>query len=260
MFSINFANRLWGAMFGLALAEQVDSLDPDRLDPTNPPAAPWTLQASHPELLVRLADELAARNYSLREYLRLIAESSAYQLSSRYDGPWDITKLNLYARHYPRRLEGEELHDSIVKASGNEVFYKVESLEPTQWALQMPDPTEPRVNGQASNFMRPFYRGNRDSFFRIPDGSILQQLALMNDPFVTNRIKMNVSPNLRAAAQLSDPEAVEEIFLLYLNRLPDERERRLALDFLAQAGSQRTAYLEDLVWTLINKVDFLFNY
>jgi hypothetical protein len=209
---------------------------------------------------VRLADELAARNFSLREFLRLIAESSAYQLSSRYDGPWDLTKINLYARHYPRRLEGEELHDAIVKASGNEVPYKVETLDPTVWALQMPDPTEPRVNGQANNFMRPFYRGNRDSFFRIQDGSILQQLALMNDPFVTSRIKWNVSPTLRAAAQLGDSEAIDEIFLLYLSRMPDEREKKIALDFLAQAGAQRNNYLEDLVWTLINKVDFLYNY
>ena len=69
MFSINFANRLWKAMFNYGLVDTADTLDPARLDPNNPPDAPWTFQATHPVLLTRLASEFVARNYSLREVL-----------------------------------------------------------------------------------------------------------------------------------------------------------------------------------------------
>jgi hypothetical protein len=55
MFARNYANRLWKAMFNLALAEPVDALDPDRLDPATPPPPGWDFQASHPELLEELA-------------------------------------------------------------------------------------------------------------------------------------------------------------------------------------------------------------
>jgi hypothetical protein len=108
MFARNLANRIWKQMFGLGLVDPVDALDPARLDPDKPTVeAGWQLQASHPRLLERLADELVRQNYDLRGFLKVLADSSAYQLSSRYDGKWRYEYINLFARHYPRRLEGE---------------------------------------------------------------------------------------------------------------------------------------------------------
>jgi len=259
MFARNLVNRLWKEMFGMALAEPLDSLDPLRLDPANPPPAPWTLQASHPELLERLAQEFRNLNYNLREFLRLLVQSSAYQLSSRYDGDWKIDYVPLFARHYPRRLEGEEIHDSITVATGIIGNYTLRGLANTGWAMQMPEPLEPRSNGAAVNFMRPFLRGNRDSQFRSQDGSILQQLALMNDTFLLSRIRAGSSPTLDAVSRIQDNDAaVDDLFLLFLSRRPNERERAISLSFLARAGNRRNDYLEDLAWVLLNKVDFLF--
>jgi len=261
MFARNFANRLWKELFGLGLAEPVDALDPARLDPANPPPAPWAFQATHPALLEHLAQELINRNYSLREFLKVLAQSSAYQLSSRYEGDYKIDYVPLFARHYPRRLEGEEVHDAIAKSTGIMAGYTIRGLETTPWAMKMPEPLEPRSNGGAVNFMRPFLRGNRDSQFRSQDGSILQQLALMNDPFLLSRIRVQSSPTLTAVSRIQDnAEAVEEMFLLFLSRRPNEREQALAVEFLSRAGGQRNDYLEDLAWVLLNKVDYLFNY
>jgi len=261
LFPVNMANRLWKEFFALALIDPEDSIDPARLDPDNPPPVPWTLQASHPELMMKLAREMSEGGYNLREFIRLLVESSAYQLSSRYEAEWNVTNVPLFARHYPRRLEGEEIHDAIVKASGMQTVYTIRGLNDTPWAIQMPEPVEPRSNGSTLNFMVAFFRGNRDSQFRLQDGSIQQQLNLMNDPFVLNRIRVTNSANLRAvAAMTNDAAAVEEMFLLFLSRKPDERERRIALDFLSKAGNQRSSYIEDLAWVLINKTDFLFNY
>ena len=84
MFSVNWANRIWKAMFNLGQVDTEDKLDPLRLDPNNPPPQPWGFQAFNPALLSQLADTFVRSNYDLRNTLRFIANSSAYQLSSEY--------------------------------------------------------------------------------------------------------------------------------------------------------------------------------
>ncbi len=264
MFSINMANRLWKAVFNYGLVEPVNGLDPARLDPDNPPPAPWQLQASHPRLLVRLAGDLRDRDYNIREYLRLLFESSAYQLSSRYDDEWNSPMVPLFARHYPRRLEGEEVHDAIAKATNVITPYAVTGWsQPAQWACQLPEPREPISNGTSLNFMNVFLRGNRDTQQRSQSGSILQQLYLMNDLFVTSKVKVAASSTLRAiAANPSNDAVVDELFLLLLSRPASQSERSTAVGHLAKApnASTRNTYVEDLAWALVNKVEFIFSY
>ena len=265
MFARNMVNRLWKAMFNLGLVEPVDGLDPARLDPDNPPPAPFTLQATHPALLIALARHFESNNYSLREMLRLIAESSAYQLSSRYDGPWSIDSVPLFARHYPRRLDGEEIHDALAQSTGFFLNYTVQNWDETvRWAGQLPDPTEPRNNlGGAAAFMNVFLRGNRDTQQRSQAGSVIQQLNLMNSTFVLDRIRINSSPVLRDLAKItSNRDLVNEMFVRFLTRFPDEAEAANAEAHLAKAttAAQRNSYIEDLAWALVNKLEFIFSY
>lgn len=264
MFARNLANRLWKHFFGLGLVDPVDTLDPVRLDPANPPRAPWSLQATHPLLLEKLAKELEGSWFNLREFIRLVARSSAYQLSSRYDGEWKIDYVALFARHYPRRLEGEEIHDAIAKATGVPGRYTVQGwAEPVEWAVQLPEPVEPRSNGAVAAFMNAFLRGNRDTQPRSQSGSILQQLNLMNDPFVLNRVRMSTSPALQAISrQPSNEAAIEEIFLSFLSRRPTGEEKAKGFAYLGRAATAaaRTSALEDLAWAATNKLEFLFSY
>ena len=261
LMGVNFANRIWKRMFNYGLVEPVNSIDPARLDPDNPPAAPWQLQASHPKLLQLLAKDLVTRDFNLREFVRLIAESSAYQLSTRYDGDWNVSQVPLFARHYPRRLEGEEIHDAIAKSTGVMTNYVPAGwAEPVQWAVQFPDPSEPRANGATLNFLAPFLRGNRDTITRNQAGSILQQLTLMNNTFVTAKVKVNASPTLKAVAAIpGDGGAVEELYLTFLARRPSEYEKSTATAHFGKAPN-RNAALEDLAWALVNKAEFLFSY
>ena len=264
MFPINFANRLWKAMFNYGLVDNADTLDPARLDPSNPPDAPWTLQATHPLLLTRLANEFVAHNYGLRAYLRLITQSSAYQLSSRYSGDWTELQVPLFARHYVRRLTGEEVHDAINKATAISPKYTVQGWAlPVSWAMQLPDTSEPRSNGASANFMNNFLRGNRDNVPRLGLATIGQSQSLMNDTFVTTRIKMAASPELQAVAKLTTVNAqIDEMYYTFLGRLPSDYERSHATAYLAKAtttAAKNTA-LEDLAWALINKLEFVFSY
>ncbi len=265
MFARNIVNRLWKQMFNLGLVDPLDSMDPARLDPSNPPSAPWTLQATHPELLEQLAQAFVRGNFSLRSFHRLIAESSAYQLSSRYEGEWKLEYVPLFARHYPRRLEGEEVHDAVAKATGVLGNYTVAGWDDrVYWAMQLPEPVEPRTDGGANAFMNTFFRGNRDNQQRNQAGSIQQQLYLMNDAFVTNRTKVNSSPRLGEIARLAtkNDEALDALYLLFLSRFPDDSERAAGLKFLTKANTTalRNSAIEDLAWACINKIDFLFSY
>ncbi|HTM52354.1 MAG TPA: DUF1553 domain-containing protein [Bryobacteraceae bacterium] len=265
LFARNLANRLWKQMFNLGLIDPVDTIDPARLDANDPPPAPWTLQPTHPELLDKLAQELIDSGFQIRPFLQTLVQSTAYQLSSNYGGPWSPEMIPLFARHYPRRMEGEEVHDAIAKSTGVLGSYGVQYMEgKTQWAMQLPEPVEPRGNeGNANTFMNTFFRGNRDNQQRNQSGSIQQQLFLMNDQFVTNRVKVANSPKLKALAAITNnADLVDEAFLTFLSRYPTESERPKALAFLANANTAalRNTAVEDLAWVCINKVDFLFSY
>ena len=258
----NLANRIWKQLFNLGLVEPVDQLDPARLDPKNPPPAPWTLQATHPELLEALAQHLEATNFSLREFIRLLVSSSTYQLSSRYDDSWRIELVPLFARHYPRRLEGEEVHDAVQLATGVLGTYTVQGwTEPVRWAMQFPEPVEPRSNGGVAAFMNAFFRGNRDGVERQQMGSILQQLNMMNDTFVTNRVRAANSANLRRIAGLPNSTAIPELYLTFLSRLPSDVELAKTVRHLESRGAaNRNGAFEDLAWALINRTEFIFSY
>jgi Protein of unknown function (DUF1553)/Protein of unknown function (DUF1549) len=264
LFSRNIVNRLWKQMFNLGLVDPVDTLDPARLDAANPPPAPWTLQPTHPELLDKLANEFVNNGYQLRPLIKVLAQSSAYQLSSQYEGDWTPEYIPLFARHFPRRIEGEEVHDAITKATGVFPAYMVQFwTDKTTWAMRLPEPLEPRSDGTALNFMNTFLRGNRDNMQRSQAGSVQQQLYLMNDSFVTTRVKVAASPKLKALAAITNnSDLLDEAFLTFLSRYPTDYERSKALPFLAKAttAALRNTAVEDLAWVCINKVDFLFSY
>lgn len=277
MFYRNLANRVWKQLFGLGLVDPVDQLDPARLDPKNPPPAPWTMQATHPILLEKLADFFRDSDTDLRALIRVMVQSSAYQLSSSYEGEWKLDYVPLFARHYPRRLSAEEVVDAIVTATGVMGRYTwpmengqtipqgtpARQSEPVTWAMQLPDINEPRTNTAVRDLMRTFYRGNRDTAQRMESGSILQQLSLMNSAFVLDRIRLtgaSPSPVLTNIAKMQDNEqALEELFLNFLSRKPTPTEKTKALAFLQRAVS-RTEAFQDLAWVCVNKVDFLFSY
>ena len=263
MFSRNFANRFWRELFGMGLVEPYDMLDPDRLDPANPPDDPWQLQATHPVLLEKLAQAFSANDFHLRRFLKLMVQSNAYQMSSRYDAAWKFDYVPLFARHYPRRLMAEEIHDAIAASTGVFNNYAMTHVgAPVQFAMQLLEPAEPHSDGNTANFLNTFRRGNRDSQPRSEDLSVLQRLAIMNDSFVLNRMKVTV-PGLFAIAKMTDNSAAaEEIYLLFLARMPSDAERQNAADYLASAktATERNSFVEDLAWACVNKAEYLFSY
>ncbi len=267
-------NYLWAQFFGRGIVDPPDQFDPARLDPDNPPPAPWTLQPSNPRLLNALAQQFVADKYDLKSVMRAIVNSDAYQLESQYPGAWSATNTPLFARKFVRRLWAEEIHDAIVQAAGVTPSYTVPGFtNPStvysvvtpgfgkiSYAMQAPD-----VNGMpdgraVSAFLDAFLRGNRDDQPRKGEGSLLQALNLMNDNFVeSNVVAASSGTGLIAKVMpMSNDQAVDTMWLTVLSRHPTDAEKSMAVAKLSSGTRIQSA--QDLLWSLFNKVDFVFNY
>jgi hypothetical protein len=273
-------NYIWAQFFGVGIVDPPDQFDPARLDPNNPPPAPWTLQPTNAHLLNALAQSFIDSGYDMKALMRLIANSDTYQLASDYNGTWDPSWDKYFARKFVRRLWSEEIHDSIVTAintlpvytvpgfSADSAIYAANSpgFGKISYAMQAPDVVNmPDGGGAVSQFLDTFLRGNRDDAPRKSEGSILQALGLMNDNFIQSRIHATgtgaTATFLTKLLPSTDDVLISTLFLDILSRKPTPAESAAAQAELARGGAaQRKQNAEDLLWTLFNKVDFVFNY
>ncbi len=249
-------NYVWAAFFGMGIVDPPDQFDPARLDPTDPPPAPWTLQPSNPDLLNALAEDFIANQYDVKHLMRLIATSDAYQLSSRYDpSAWNPDWQPLFARKLVRRLWGEEVVDSISLSSN--VPNTFNSGGTFNWAMQYPEP-----RAEPNPFLQAFLPGNRDDQPRRQDGSIQQALVLMNDNMLMSKLNntgSGASQSLLGKGLAGDnPSLINLFYLNILSRYPTDAEKQAATALLG--SGTRTQKAQELMWTLYNKVDFMFNY
>ena len=257
-------NYLWAHFFRIGIVDPPDAWDLARIDPDNPPPAPWALQASHPALLEELTDRFIDGGYRLRPIIRLLAESNAYQLSSTYPGTWKPEYTKLFAKHFPRRLLAEEIYDAVAEATLTRTPMFLDGFdEPLEYAVQLPDTSEPRSNYPVMSFVNQFGRGNWWQQDRTDQTSLIQTLFLMNSFQMNFRLFGNAFGNAAnrvarlSAADITDAEAVRRLFLATLSREPTNNELAIAL---AANRSNRQIWLSDLQWALLNKTAFLFNH
>jgi hypothetical protein len=253
-------NYLWREMFGIAIVEPPNAFDLARLDPNKLPAG-QTLQPTNPKLLEDLTDSFTASGYNVRTFLRTIATSSSYQLSSYYTpAPWNEAWTTLFPRHYPHRLQAEMMLDAITKATNVPVSMTVQGLGTVPKAMQLPDTVEPGTRNQFGAFLDSFGRGDRDDTARSSDSSITQALSLLNSTIVTTRVKRATANSTvsKVLASTTDPGTiVDQIYLATLSRYPTQTERALAINYVSSGNAAQHA--EDLQFALINQLEFLFD-
>ena len=255
-------NYIWAHFFRSGIVDPVDGWDLARIDPDNPPPAPWTLQPTHPELIEALADEFIRSDYSIRSVIRLIAQSRAYQLSGSYPGNWQAEYQLYFAKHTPRRLKPEEIYDALTTATMTVAPMYVNGFDqPLYYAMQLPDPTEPRSNYRVMDFLNKLGRGD---WWQTPptlDSNVLQTLLMMNDDMINSRAfgDRGVLTHVTRVAQagLGDREAIDRLFLATLGRWATDEEFEV---LLSTKGTDYELWLADCQWALLNKLDFIFNY
>jgi hypothetical protein len=212
-----------------------------------------------------LATEFIANNYSVRHMIKLMANSSAYQLSSVYPDTWKPEYAGYFAKHFSRRLSAEEIYDAIADATQTTIPMFLDGYDgPIYHAQQLPDPSEPRTNGSITTFLSNFGRGDYWTLPRNSTSTVLQVLYVMNDFFINYRTfgTGNGSWTTRVAGLLEstpdDRQAVRQLFLATVSRPPTDDEVGIVLK--RRGALSRADWLSDVQWALINKLDFIFNH
>jgi hypothetical protein len=270
-------NIVWGRLMTVGFVEPYDGFDLARLDPDNPPPAPWSVQPTNPWLLEEMARDFRASGYSLHHLIKTIMKSSAYQLSSSFDGEWKDAYAPYYARHYARVLTGPEVADNIAQATG--VPYDFSWAGPGITRVkQLANPFDvnppQRVGGvndlggdgtvegnSIKALMQSFFQSTRETPALLTNRpSAVQAMLMMTAPTVVGRIDSQADTRLEAllSSSRSDAELVEELFLSTLSRKPRPEEMNVALGVLGEGDRRQRA--EDLQWALLNTVEFLLNH
>lgn len=219
-------NRVWKHHFGRALVDTPSDFGRQGDRP------------SHPALLDDLAARFVAEGWSLKWLHREIMLSAAYQQASAPDAAkqeTDPDNRRLW-RMNRRRLEVESWRDSMLAVNG--------TLRP-----ELGGPAQELTD--ASNRRRTLYGlvRRRDltdllrlhdfpdplmhSAARIPTTTPLQQLFALNGPLLRQEAAA-LAKRLEADAPAGGATRVRRAYELLFNRLPTDKEIKLALAFLGE--------------------------
>jgi hypothetical protein len=242
LFARNLANRYFAHFMGRGLVEPVDDLRD-----TNPP--------SNPELLDALAEHLVQNHYDAKALVRTITASQTYSRSSEPNASNERDEQN-YSRALLRRVPAEVLFDAVCQTTG--VTEKFEGVPGSPRAIQLWD-------SQASHyFLKLFGRPIRVtacSCERNAEPNMGQVLHLMNSPEVQRKLSHDAGQIARlVAATADDGQLCDELYLTFYSRFPTSAERATAVTHLGASPRGRRLAAEDLAWSLLNSLEFVFNH
>ncbi|MCB1230744.1 MAG: PSD1 domain-containing protein [Verrucomicrobiae bacterium] len=244
------ANRIWQYHFGQAIARNPNNFGATGKKPT------------HPELLDWLASEFVARGWSVKEMHRLIMKSDAYRRSTVAPDPAKLTEKDpggiSYAVFLPRRLEAEELRDSMLAVSGElnpemggipirpdmnlEAALQPRMIMGTFAPSYVPNPEPEQRNrrtiyahktrGHRNPFLEIFNQPGSETSCEFRDSSNVtpQVFALFNSEESLDRAIAFAARVLKERSDQGDEAAVERAFRLVYGRAPEEEEMRASLD------------------------------
>lgn len=241
-FARNLANRMWAHFNGRGLVEPIDDVRD-----TNPP--------SNPELLDALSKHVVDTKFDVKQLMRTIAKSRTYQLSSKPNATNEKDEMN-YSRSLFRRIDAEVMLDMVSQSVG--VPEKFGGAAPGTRAIQLWD------SKVTHYFLKLYGRPQRITACeceRVVEPSVAQVLHLLNAPEIHAKLtheRGNVAKWVRE--KKSDADLIDEIYLTYYSRLPSEAERRASLEHLQRNPVQRRQAAEDLAWTLMNTLEFVFKH
>jgi hypothetical protein len=241
-FAKAIVNRMWSHLLGRGIVDPVDDL---RV--SNPP--------SNEELLDFLAKDFAANGYDFKHLLRLITNSRTYQMDSR-PNEHNVADTQNYSRFLKRRMGAEVLLDAVNDFTGIPDTFSgmpAGTRAVQTWNVKL-----------SSTFLDAFGRPNASEECpceRDRKSSVVQALHLMNSNNLQDKLK---NPKGRATVLAkngaSNADVVKELYLGAFCRNPDDAELASAVSFLDTRADARQTAIEDLMWSLINSAEFVFNH
>lgn len=249
-------NRIWQGHFGEGLVRTPSDFGRQGDAPT------------HPELLDWLATEFVARGWSIKEMHRQMMLSRTYRGSS-LAAPQSLAKdpeNRYWSRMNRLRLDGDSIRDSILATAGtlNLKMGGVGVIVPLTreeiQAARMPYLWPPHPDPAEHNRRSVYLQMKRSltlpmlQIFDAPDSSSScpkrerstvapQALALMNSEFAAAQAD-HFAARVRKTAAADDPARLSETaWRLALGRMPSEKERQSALDYLQRNNLARLCLL-----------------
>lgn len=241
-FAKTLVNRYWKHFLGRGLVEPEDDM---RV--TNPP--------SNPALLDAMAEQFVASDYDLKALIRLICQSRTYSFTS--DGlDENIQDRRSHSRYYPKRLTAEVLLDAVDHVTQSPTTFQ--GLPPGTRAVSLPD------TNFNSYFLTVFGQPKSTTACeceRTQEANLAQSLHLLNSAEVQAKLSAETARAARLAESdpANDADMVRELYQVAFARLPSDAELESVIDYINGRENRREA-MEDLVWTLINSKEFLFNH
>ena len=96
---------------------------------------------------------------------------------------------------------------------------------------------------------------------RNGEPSVAQVLHLLNGPELTRKLTHPRGRIARLTAEIGDDsQLADAIYLTFFSRYPSEPERKVASEYLQASASGRQAAAEDLAWSMLNSLEFVFNH
>lgn len=240
-FARTIANRMWAHYFGRGLVEPIDDLRD-----TNP--------ASNEPLLQALAAHLVELKFDLKAFTRTLLDSHVYQLSTEVNPANALDEQN-HSHAFWKPLPAEVLLDAVSQATG--VPEQFNGWPVGYRAIQIWD------NKLPSHFLEVFGRPRRQTVCACERGvepSMAQALHLMNSAETTAKLQHRAGRVARLAeSEFRREQIVEELYLQTLSRMPTADEQQLMQQAFEATSSRRDA-IEDILWTLLNTREFVFNH
>lgn len=251
-------NRVWHWLFGRGLVPTVDNFGRMGEKPT------------HPELLDFLAARFVEHGWSLKETIRFLVSSRAFQMSSEAaPRALEIDPGNEWlARMRVRRLEAEAIRDSLLAVSGQldpAMFGPSAEANATRRSIYLKvRRTNLHPFLQIFDAPKPFTTLGRREATNVP----AQSLALLNSPFVIEQARGWARSLIRDGAAEPADARVRRMFQAALARPPADDELSAALRYLSELARQHEAPAEKLpgserVWqdfaqSLFNAKEFIY--
>ena len=240
LFAEVMSNRIWADMMTRGFVEPVDDLRA-----TNPP--------TNGPLLKSLGEHFRDSGFSITELIRAIANSHAYQLSS-LPNETNLSDTRNYSRHYRHRLRAEVLLDAVTEVTGIEQEFA--AMPAGSSAKQL------WTHRSDSLFLDTFGRPDPNlnpPCERTTDSTVVQSLHLMNSEKLYRDIGHETGKaHALATSEKTPPEVSVELYKLVFGRVPTVDETALVTELLNAEGAIRQQVIEDLMWSMVNSAEFVF--
>ncbi|QDU53600.1 Bacterial Ig-like domain (group 2) [Gimesia panareensis] len=241
LFSKNIVNRFWSYYMGTGFVEPIDDMRE-----TNP--------ASNPELLNALSDHFVKSGYDLKELMRVIMNSRAYQLASE-PLPENVAKTRFYTHYNVKRLSAEVMLDALDDITGSQERFR--GVPEGTRAIELPDPN------YNSYFLDTLGRPKRVitcECERTSQPNLAQVLQVANGQLINTKLAAKTGRIEKLIkAKAADHDVFTEMYLAAFSRYPT-KEELAKCDQIVKASKDKREGYQDVLWAISNSREFLFNH